>query len=221
MVVSCPHAGGARHDAIVKATISKFGRYGKEVIEEVRAEGVEFQPMSWTCWGRPHAEAKATVGSMADVAARHCEDADADQLRRRAATAISIQVWKRAARMLAFCLPQKAPETTGDLLNDSIREARIRMGRNPSMDESDSDTDDVATNPSTPTPRRPLPATASSSPRDPAAVFPLLDGGARREGSEEQEGEPRVETGEDGVEPAETKAWATERVRRDRRLFLD
>ena len=199
VVVSCPHAGGAGPDAAAKALISKFGHYGKEVIEEMREEGVEFQPMSWTCWGRPHAQAKAAVGSMADAAARPSEDADADQLRRRAATAISIQLWKRAARMLAFCLPQPAPEATGDLLNDSIREARIRMGRNPSLNEEDSDEDDTAPCTPSPTPRRPPPATAGSSPRDSANDLSFLVGGACREGSEEREGEPREAGEEEGA----------------------
>ena len=178
----------------------------------MREEGVEFQPMSWTCWGRPHAQAKAAVGSIADAAARHCEDADADQLRRRAATAISIQLWKRAARMLPFWLPQPAPEATGDLLNDSIREAMIRMGRNPSLNEEDSDEDGAAPWTPSPTPRRPPLATASSSPRDSATDFPFLVGGACREGSEEREGEPRAEAGEEegaGVaEPTAAKAKA-------------
>ena len=90
--------------------------------------------------------------------------------------------------MLSFCLPQTAPETTGDLLSDSIREARIRMGRNPSLNEDDCDEDDTTLRTPPPTPRRPPLATAGSSPRDSATDFPSLVGGACREGSEEQGG---------------------------------
>ena len=124
--IACPDAQGAGDDAANAAVLRKLGDY-EHVIPELSDEGVHYKPLAWTCWGRPHTDAKAAVRSMSLAAARRQGDVDADDLERRARGAIGVQVWRRAAQMVAACLPRKNPDPARVLPN-AIVAARERLG---------------------------------------------------------------------------------------------
>ena len=62
VVVASPDAAGAGDDACAAAVSRKLGvgGYGP-YLEELAADGVDYRPLAWTCWGRPHVDAAAAA----------------------------------------------------------------------------------------------------------------------------------------------------------------
>ena len=52
--VACPDAGDAGDDACVAMHEAKHGTYA-DVLGELADEGIDYRPLVWSCWGRPHA----------------------------------------------------------------------------------------------------------------------------------------------------------------------
>ena len=97
-------------------------------LDELAEDGVVYTPVVWTCWGRPHADASAAVRSMAHAAARRQGSVRAEDLERRARCALGVQLWKRAARMVAACRPSLCSEDAAAVLPTAVAAARARLG---------------------------------------------------------------------------------------------
>ena len=81
-------------------------------------------PIIWSCWGRPHGDASAAIQSMAAAASRRLGVAAPEALARRARTLVGIQLWRRAAAMVAACVPT-APAADAAELIPAARERRL------------------------------------------------------------------------------------------------
>jgi hypothetical protein len=101
-------------------------------------EGIEYRPLVWSCWGRPHCDANAALASMAAAASRRRGVATPEVLARRAKTLVGIQLWRRAAAMVASCVPAVAACDAADL----IPEARDRRREELGLSEPDGDWSD-------------------------------------------------------------------------------
>ena len=127
VVIASPDAQGAGDDAADAAVRRKLNERSA-ILGEMSDEGIEYRPVAWTCWGRPHADAQAAVHSMSLAAARRRGDVDARDIERRARGAVGVQIWRRAAQMVSACLPRAHPDPAR-VLPGAIAAAQARMGR--------------------------------------------------------------------------------------------
>ena len=66
--------------------------------------------MVWSAFGRPHAAAVGIIRALAKKAARRRGLLNASLFERRAHAKISVEIWRRAARMVMACLPRVTDE---------------------------------------------------------------------------------------------------------------
>ena len=76
---------------------------------ELETGGIEYKPIVFSCFGRPHADAKQLLQSMAKRLARR-RGTEAAVEERRLAGRIGLQIWRRAAQMVRRCLPASADD---------------------------------------------------------------------------------------------------------------
>ena len=76
---------------------------------ELERGGIEYRPIVFSCFGRPHADAKQLIRSMAKRLARR-RSSEAAVEERRLAGRLGLQIWRRAARMVRRCLPASADD---------------------------------------------------------------------------------------------------------------
>ena len=113
--VASPDSAGAGINVCISAAARKSARYQK-VIEELRAEGYDYKPLIWTCWGRPSLDAQAAIRTLAAVAARRRGLSSPLPLEMRARALIGAHIWRRAALMALSCLQRPAATDAADLL---------------------------------------------------------------------------------------------------------
>ena len=77
--------------------------------DELENSGIVYKPIIFSCFGRPHADAKQLIQSFARRLARR-RGTEAAVEERRLAGRIGVQVWRRAARMVRRCLPDTADD---------------------------------------------------------------------------------------------------------------
>ena len=110
--ICCPGAGGAGSDCVESMKQRKLGRMQPFSIELEQA-GVEYRPITFSCFGRPHPDAKALLQSFGrKLARRHGTEAHVEE--RRLAAYIGVEIWRRAALMVRQCLPNSAEEEAED-----------------------------------------------------------------------------------------------------------
>ena len=126
--IANPAARTAGADACVAMVSKKLSDYAP-YLEELREDGVEYRPVVWTCWGRPHVDATSAIRSMAASAARRQGAVCAHDVERRTQAAVGVQLWKRMARMVAACRPGLDTEEAACVLPDAIAGALLRLGR--------------------------------------------------------------------------------------------
>ena len=118
-------AGDDACETMVRKKLSDFAPY----FDELRDDRVEYRPLVWTCWGRPHVDATDAIRSMAAAAARRQGAVCAHDIERRTRAAVGVQLWKRAARMVASCRPGLDTEEAARVLPDAVAGALRRLGR--------------------------------------------------------------------------------------------
>ena len=99
--------GGDACDAMVRAKRAKYAGS----LAQLRADGVEYLPFVFSCYGRPHADAAAVLRYMAQVAARRQGFAEAPVLLARVRAAIGVHLWRRVAQMVRACVPPPAADS--------------------------------------------------------------------------------------------------------------
>ena len=123
--IANPQAQTAGADPCASMVASKLERYAA-ILPELEADGVEYRPVVWSCWGRPHLGASAAVRSMAQAAARRHGAVGPRDLERRARQAVGVQLWKRAAQMAKACRPTLGSDEAAAVLPTAVARARAR-----------------------------------------------------------------------------------------------
>ncbi len=114
--ICCPAAAGAGEDCVESMRRRKVARIAP-FASELEAGGIEYRPIVFSCYGRPHPDAQRLVQSLARRLARR-RGTEAHIEERRLAARIGLQIWRRAARMLRHCLPDTA-ELAAELERDA------------------------------------------------------------------------------------------------------
>ena len=76
-------------------------------LDALEAEGVEYRPLVWSCWGREHPETTAVLTGLARRAARRRGLVSHKPLLRQARAQVGAALARRAAGMLRACLPAR------------------------------------------------------------------------------------------------------------------
>ncbi len=112
--ICCPAAAGAGNDCVEAMRQRKQARLAP-LEAELEAGGVEYRPITFSCYGRPHPDALRVMQAFGRRLARR-KGTEAHIEERRLAARIGVQIWRRAARMLHQCVPDSAPgEAEADL----------------------------------------------------------------------------------------------------------
>ena len=119
----CPDSTGGGPDACIAMHAEKFRHYA-DVLPELAGEGIAYRPLIWSCWGRPHCDVGPALGSMAAAASRRRGGATPAVLARRVKGLIGIQLWRRAASMVASCIPSLPAGDAADLI-PAARDRRL------------------------------------------------------------------------------------------------
>ena len=110
-----PDAVGAGSDPCEAAVRRKLAKYGP-ILDELREVGIDYRPVTWSCWGRPDASSTAVIRSMACAAARRRGFDSPDRLVERTHALIGAQIWRRAAAMVISCLGFASQDAVEDAL---------------------------------------------------------------------------------------------------------
>ena len=103
--VASPDAAGAGDDCAQAMFVTKRGTYAAH-LGELGQAGIQYQPMVWSAYGRPHPDATRILATMARAASRRRGSGDHRALAQRWVARITAELWRRAARMVLACWPR-------------------------------------------------------------------------------------------------------------------
>ena len=103
--VASPDAAGAGDDCTQSMVASKRGTYAAH-LDALGQAGIQYQPVVWSAYGRPHPDAKRILLTMARTASRRRGLESYRELANRWASRITTELWRRAARMVLACWPR-------------------------------------------------------------------------------------------------------------------
>ena len=109
-----PDAGGAGADCTVSMCNHKRTVYALH-LDELRYGGIQYAPMIWSAYGRPHPDALRVLLTLARGAARRRGEASFRSLARRWSAKIAAAIWRRGANMVLACWPVPAYLDAGSL----------------------------------------------------------------------------------------------------------
>ena len=107
-----PDAEGAGLDCVCAMADRKVRRYAAHFREMDRA-GVDYIPVVWSAYGRPHGRTTAILRTLARRVARR-RGGDAGELLRRVQAQVATEIWRRAARMVRRCWPAMGGDEADD-----------------------------------------------------------------------------------------------------------
>jgi len=104
--VAAVEACNAGADCTEAMRVRKRETYAK-YLDALEAEGVEYKPLVWSCWGREHPDTTAVLTGLARRAARRRGLASHRPLLRQVRAQVGAALARRAAAMLRACLPTR------------------------------------------------------------------------------------------------------------------
>ena len=99
--VESAHAGA---DCTESMRVRKRSAYSRH-LSAMEAEGIEYKPLVWSCWGREHPDTTAVLTCLARRAARRRGVSSHLPLLRQVRTQICAALARRSAAMLSACMP--------------------------------------------------------------------------------------------------------------------
>jgi len=105
--ICSPEAAAAGTDCVESMRLRKLGDYAAH-LPALERQNIVYQPMTWSAFGRPHAAVTKALRNMARRAARRRGFERPEVLQRRAEAAITVEIWRRAAKMAFACWPRDA-----------------------------------------------------------------------------------------------------------------
>ena len=106
--ICSPAAAGAGSDCVEAMRQRKAARMQPYDLELEQA-GVQYKPITFSCFRRPHPDARLLLKSFgAKLARRKGTEAHVEE--RRLAAYVGVEIWRRAAKMVRQCMPHTAEE---------------------------------------------------------------------------------------------------------------
>ena len=85
----------------LNAKLSKYSRH----LAAMQSNGITYNPIIWTAWGRAHPDAISALQSLAIKAARRRGLISASSMMAETRLNIALELQARAARMVMACMP--------------------------------------------------------------------------------------------------------------------
>ena len=104
--VCSPFAISAGSDCCESAFVRKRNDY-RDILEELRQQGIEYRPLVFSAYGRPHAETSKWLEFSARAAARKRGISDFKQILSRVYRNIAVAIQRRFVEQIRACLPCK------------------------------------------------------------------------------------------------------------------
>ena len=76
-------------------------------LPQLASQGIAYNPMVWSCYGRPHQSTFEALKAICKRASRRWANVKWTVLYRRAANIITIKIWQRLSRMALACWPRE------------------------------------------------------------------------------------------------------------------
>ena len=115
--ICSPDSAGAGADCCASMATRKLRSYQNH-FGALGRQGIRYQPMPFSSYGRMHPSTAAILITMARGAARRQGVQGHKPILRRAQARIGAEIWKRAAAMVRACRPALSKETLAILLGD-------------------------------------------------------------------------------------------------------
>ena len=80
--------------------------YYADVLPELERKGITYTPITFSCFGRRHGTTSKIMKEAASRAARFRGQLDCKQLLKRWEATVTIEIWRRAARMVKASFPK-------------------------------------------------------------------------------------------------------------------
>ena len=111
--IASPDAQHAGDDCLEAMYTRKVSHY-EDHREALDRQNITYEPMLFSCYGRPHARATTLLCTLAKRIARRrgCSAGEWDYKRLRAA--VGVEIWRRAAAMVQACWPGGGAQRDGD-----------------------------------------------------------------------------------------------------------
>ena len=102
--ITSPDCGTAGDDCCQSMYEHKQAKYAPH-LNELERNGIDYIPIVWSAYGRPHEAAVAAIRTMARRTARRRGHQDATTIENRTMHNIAVEIWRRNAAMVRSCWP--------------------------------------------------------------------------------------------------------------------
>ena len=133
--ICSPAAAGAGADCTETMRTRKLARIAPYE-RELETGGVDYRPITFSCFGRPHPDSMRVIQSFARRLARR-RGTEAHVEERRLSARLGLEIWRRAARMIRQCLPG-SPEEAAEEGQPAVEQAVLLRVGHPGTVEQES-----------------------------------------------------------------------------------
>ena len=103
--IASPDADAAAGTDCVAAMYSRKVEYYAPHRDALDRQNIEYQPVTWSAYGRPHPQTTAILRTLATRLARRRGCSDAEWRYRRLRAGLVTEIWRRGAKMVRSCWP--------------------------------------------------------------------------------------------------------------------
>ena len=104
--IASPDAQGVGENFLQVMVTKKLDKYAPHR-SALERQNIEYRPLPFSCYGRPHPDTIATLRTLTKRIARRRGCSDGEWRYRRLRSKIVTQIWARAARMVRSSWPDK------------------------------------------------------------------------------------------------------------------
>ena len=102
--VASPHAQNAGDDCTEGAVRRKLRTYGPH-LEVLSRQNIDYTPLVWSCYGRPHANTLSVLRTLSKRISRRRSVANEAAVMQHLLGSISVEIWRRVAQQVISCWP--------------------------------------------------------------------------------------------------------------------
>ena len=102
--ICSPDAQNAGADCADTMYLRKMAYYQPH-FAALERQNIEYMPITWSCYGRPHARTTSALRTLSTRIARRRGTASASAIYTQLHASITTEIWRRVARQVASCWP--------------------------------------------------------------------------------------------------------------------
>ena len=110
--ITSPDAQNAGSDCVASMFERKLAYYAPHQ-RALESQGIDYYPLIWSAYGRPHSQTTAALRIISQRIARRKGLTDWRQIYSHIHSGISTEIWRRAAKSVAACWPGRVDDWLG------------------------------------------------------------------------------------------------------------